>query len=64
MSLEIRGVHRSFRGRSGSAHVLRGVDLVVERGELISFIGHSGCGKSTLLNIVAGLLPLTRVRSG
>jgi nitrate/nitrite transport system ATP-binding protein len=57
LALDIREINRSFRGKTGTQHVLRDVDLVVERGEFVSFIGHSGCGKSTLLNIVAGLLP-------
>ena len=55
MSLEIRGIWKSFTGKSGTQHVLRGVDLVLEPGEFVSLIGHSGCGKSTLLNIVGGL---------
>ena len=56
MTVEIRGVHKSFRRRGSAAqHVLRGVDLTVEEGEFVSFIGHSGCGKSTLLNLVGGL---------
>ncbi len=55
MSLEIRGVEKSFAGRNGVQPVLSGVDLSVERGEFVSLIGHSGCGKSTLLNIIAGL---------
>ena len=58
MSLELHGIHKSFRPRGSdrSDHVLRGVDLTIEQGEFVSFIGHSGCGKSTLLNVVGGLL--------
>jgi nitrate/nitrite transport system ATP-binding protein len=38
---------------------VRDVNLKIEKGEVVSIIGHSGCGKSTLLNIVAGLLRCT-----
>ena len=36
-------------------HALRGLSLVVERGEFLSLLGPSGCGKSTALRIIAGL---------
>lgn len=39
----------------GSNHVLRGIDLEVEEGELLTLLGPSGCGKSTLLRCLAGL---------
>ncbi|RKP51841.1 ABC transporter ATP-binding protein [Pararobbsia silviterrae] len=41
--------------RFGDTHVLNGIDLDVEEGELIVCVGPSGCGKSTLLRIIAGL---------
>jgi NitT/TauT family transport system ATP-binding protein len=57
VTVEIRGLHKTFRRRGAAAqHVLRGVDLTVDEGEFVSFIGHSGCGKSTLLNLVGGLV--------
>jgi ABC-type sugar transport system ATPase subunit len=49
--LEIFNVSKSF----GSYTVLKDINLLINRGEFISLIGHSGCGKSTLLSIVAGL---------
>jgi polar amino acid transport system ATP-binding protein len=43
--IEIRNLHKSF----GALEVLRGVDMVAERGHVVSLIGSSGSGKSTLL---------------
>ncbi|WP_372882673.1 amino acid ABC transporter ATP-binding protein [Psychromonas sp.] len=43
--IEIKGVHKSF----GDLEVLKGIDLEVNRGEVVSIIGASGSGKSTLL---------------
>jgi nitrate ABC transporter ATP-binding subunit len=56
VSLQISLVSKSFASRRGVQQVLRGVDLKIERGEFVTFIGHSGCGKSTLLNVVGGLI--------
>lgn len=42
--------------RFGSYEALKDVNLLINRGEFVSIIGHSGCGKSTLLNVIAGLL--------
>ncbi len=53
--LRVEGVGMSFN----DFEAMTGVDLIVERGEFVTLIGHSGCGKSTLLNLVAGLLAPT-----
>nr|WP_294071794.1 amino acid ABC transporter ATP-binding protein [Sphingomonas sp.] len=43
--IRVRGLHKHY----GELHVLRGIDLTVERGEVLAIIGPSGSGKSTLL---------------
>ena len=49
-------VERTFEGATGDPiRVLRGVDLVVERGVTVSIVGPSGAGKSTLLHVLGGL---------
>ncbi len=53
--LRLRDVHKSYPLGPVRVDVLKGVDLAVRRGELLSIMGPSGCGKSTLMNI-AGLL--------
>jgi len=52
--IEIKGLHKRF----GELHVLKGIDLDVQKGEVISVIGASGSGKSTLLYCVNGLEPI------
>ena len=54
--LDIRGL----AARYGDARVLDGIDLEMERGEIVSLIGPSGSGKSTLLRVITGLLPPER----
>ncbi len=51
--LRVRGLHKYF----GTLHVLRGIDLTIEKGEVLCIIGPSGSGKSTLLRCTNLLIP-------
>jgi lipoprotein-releasing system ATP-binding protein len=53
--LAARGITKSFQVGDRKLEILHGVDLALERGELVSLMGSSGAGKSTLLHIL-GLL--------
>ncbi len=53
--LKLEGVHKSYHLGHNALHVLKGIDLVIESGDLVSIMGSSGSGKSTLLNVI-GLL--------
>ena len=50
--IELHGIHKYYRTGDQSVHVLKGVDLAIREGELVSIMGSSGSGKSTLLNIL------------
>ena len=58
--LKLDHIDKSFLRAGKTSEVLRDVNLVIEKGQYVSIIGHSGCGKSTLLNLVAGLTQVTR----
>lgn len=50
--LKINQLHKSYATQYNSLHVLKGIDLHIKEGELVSIMGSSGSGKSTLLNIL------------
>ena len=49
--INIENIHKTYNNGS-PLHVLKGVDLTIEKGEMVSIMGASGSGKSTLLNIL------------
>ena len=50
--IEIKGLKKDYALGKTTVHALRGVDIGVEKGNLISIMGPSGSGKTTLLNII------------
>ena len=50
--IHLKGIHKSYVTGTNSLHVLKGIDLEIGKGELVSIMGSSGSGKSTLLNII------------
>jgi putative ABC transport system ATP-binding protein len=50
--IEISGVTKDYALGNTKVHALRGIDLVIEEGDLMTIMGPSGSGKTTLLNIV------------
>jgi putative ABC transport system ATP-binding protein len=50
--IKLDDIHKSYRTGDQSVHVLKGVNLHIREGELVSIMGSSGSGKSTLLNIL------------
>jgi peptide/nickel transport system ATP-binding protein len=63
--LEARDVVQTFRVSTGfmkpkiPLHAVNGVNLTIERGEVVALVGESGCGKTTLAKMLLGLLPPT-----
>ena len=53
--LKIQKLHKSYSIGNSSLHVLKGIDLFVDKGEMVAIMGSSGSGKSTLLDIIGML---------
>jgi putative ABC transport system ATP-binding protein len=53
--IELKNITRHFKIGDTDVYALRGVDLIINRGEYVAFMGPSGSGKSTLMNILGCL---------
>ncbi|MFW6095375.1 MAG: ABC transporter ATP-binding protein [Bacteroidota bacterium] len=50
--IQLNELHKSYITGRNKLHVLKGIDMEIERGEMVSIMGSSGSGKSTLLNVI------------
>ena len=53
--IDLKNIHKSYPVGGSKLHVLKGIDLHIAEGEMVSIMGSSGSGKSTLLNILGML---------
>lgn len=53
--LEARNIHKFYNHKSERLHVLKGVELKIEKGKFVAVLGPSGAGKTTLLQLLGGL---------
>lgn len=57
-ALDIKGLHKSFRSNFfiKQYHILQGIDLTVEKGEIYGFLGPNGAGKTTTIKCILGII--------
>ncbi len=60
--VELDDVHLNLRSQAGTVNILRGVSLLVDRGEHVAVVGPSGSGKSTMMAVIGGLEQATSGR--
>ena len=53
--IQLKNIHKSYQVGKNALHVLKGINMDIESGEMVSIMGSSGSGKSTLLNIIGML---------
>ncbi len=57
--IQIRNLRKVYNTPGRRVHALEGINLDIQDGEFLCFVGLSGCGKTTLLNILAGFVEIT-----
>jgi peptide/nickel transport system ATP-binding protein len=55
--LSVRNLHVTYHTQAGPVPAVRGVDLDIDKGEVLGLAGESGCGKTTVINAILRLLP-------
>ena len=53
--IEVHGLTKDYALGKTTVRALRGIDLAIAKGDLVSIMGPSGCGKTTLLNVIGGI---------
>lgn len=56
-TLRVEDFHLHFETFKGTARVVEGIDLVIDRNEAVALVGESGCGKSSIAHSILGILP-------
>ncbi|MEL7173493.1 MAG: ABC transporter ATP-binding protein, partial [Pseudomonadota bacterium] len=57
--VEVRELQKTYRGKSGPVHAVKGSSFVINRGQSVGLVGESGCGKSTTSEILVRLTDAT-----
>ena len=53
--IQLRQVVKKYQGRAGTVTALKGIELQVNRSEMVAVLGKSGAGKTTLVNVISGI---------
>jgi putative ABC transport system ATP-binding protein len=53
--IALKGLHKEYRSGKMAYQALKGINIDIEQGEMVSIVGPSGCGKTTMLNMITGI---------